>query len=79
MNDDLKNLKFEIEILNKRVSILEKKAKRQRIWSLLKLILSIIIIVGVSLYIYSIYQKVVTTIENSPLNSFLNQFDFSQK
>ena len=62
MNNEVMDLKNEIELLNERISILEKRDSRRRSLSYLKIIIKILIIGAIIFGIWRGYEYVVNEI-----------------
>ena len=62
MEAEIRELKQEISILNKRVEILEKKENQRRVYFYLRLLFKIILILGVAYGIWKGYEYVVKEI-----------------
>lgn len=58
MEEKLKKLETEIQVLNERVKYLEKKETRRRNLALFKFLISLGIIIFIFLTIYEFYQKI---------------------
>ena len=64
MEEEIRELKQEITILNKKVELLEKKENKRKAYFYLKLLLKIILILGVAYGIWQGYEYVVREIPN---------------
>ncbi len=64
MNDEIENLEEEIELLKKRISILEKSENRRRAAKYLSIIFKILMILIVCFGIWKAYDYVVNGIPN---------------
>ena len=64
MSDEVMELKDEIELLNERISILEKRDNRRRSLSYIKIIIKIVLIGAIIFGIWRGYEYVVHEIPN---------------
>ncbi len=64
MNEEVLDLKNEIEVLNERISVLERKESRRKALSYLKIILKIVLIGAIIFGIWRGYEYVVHEIPN---------------
>ena len=64
MNDELLDLKNEVEILNKRISVLEKHENRRKSLAYLKVLIKMILIGAIIFGIWRGYEYVVHEIPN---------------
>ena len=76
MEDEVKELKLEIEVLKKRLSHLEGIENRRKIFKIIKITIGVIVIIALALLIYSFYQQInefnnsITEFYNNPLKVF---------
>lgn len=59
MEEEIKKLNLEIEILKERISILEKIEQGRKIKNIIKITLSMIIIIIMGIVLYNFYQKLI--------------------
>ena len=64
MSDELLDLKNEVEILNKRISVLERSENRRKSFTYLKILLKMILIGAIIFGIWRGYEYVVHEIPN---------------
>ena len=64
MSDEVMELKDEIELLNERISVLEKRDNRRRSLSYIKIIIKIVLIGAIIFGIWRGYEYVVHEIPN---------------
>ena len=75
--DEIKNLKLEIDVLKRRISVLEAKERRRMIVKIIKIIIIMAIIVVIAIYGYKFYQQLVDyynqikSFTENPLQSFI--------
>ena len=74
MNNEVMDLKNEIELLNERISILEKRDSRRRSLSYLKIIIKILIIGAIIFGIWRGYEYVVNEIPHM-MEEKINDFN----
>ena len=77
MEDEIKDLKLEIEVLKKRVAALEAKERNRKIVKIIKTMIVIVLIILVVIYGYKLYQLIMNYYEEingileNPLKSIL--------
>ena len=77
MEEEVKRLKLEIDVLRKRVSELEKIERKRRSIRIIKALAIIVIIIIIAIYAYKWYDKImdfynqVNEFMNNPLKSIL--------
>lgn len=77
MNDDIKNLKLEIEVLKRRIASLEAIERRRNIVKIIKVVIIIIIVIVIFIFAYKWYNEImdfynqVKNFMNNPLKSFM--------
>ena len=59
MEEEIKKLKLEIEVLKERISSLERIEQGRKIKSIIKFIVTLVIIIIISLVLYNLYQKLI--------------------
>ena len=59
MEEEIKKLKLEIEVLKERISSLEIIEQGRKIKSIIKFIVTLVIIIIISLVLYNLYQKLI--------------------
>ena len=59
MEDEIKKLNLEIEVLKERISSLERIEQGRKIKSIIKFIVTLVIIIIISLVLYNFYQKLI--------------------
>ena len=64
MKDEVLELKEEIEILNKRIGILEKKENRRRAFTYIKVLVKVLLIGAIAFGIWKGYEYVVHEVPN---------------
>ena len=74
MEDEIKNLKLEIEVLKKRVASLESIERRKKIFGIIKLVLGIAFLIALALVAYYFYQQL-QGYYNQLNNMITNPFD----
>lgn len=67
MEEKLKELEVEIEVLKQRVNSLEKIETRRKIKTIIKTVVSLILLLIISFSIYNFYQKIVEIYESLPV------------
>ncbi len=77
MEEEIKSLKLEIEVLKKRIVYLEKIENRRKIVKIIKVVAIVIIIIVAAIYGYKLYKEIVNyynQIQNfmeNPLKAFM--------
>lgn len=77
MDDEVKKLKLEIDVLKKRISELEKIERKRKIVKIIKIVLIVIIVVIIGIFAYKWYQEMtdyynqIKDFVNNPLKSIL--------
>ena len=79
MEEEIKDLKLEIKVLKERISTLERIETRRKTFKILKVVIYLIVIMGIVIYIYTVYQNIMNAINNNPINSILDSFKISPK
>ncbi|MBR3660586.1 MAG: hypothetical protein IKN63_01615 [Bacilli bacterium] len=74
MEEEVKKLKLEIEVLKKRIATLEGIERRRKIFAIIKIVLIITIFVALALVGYQFYQKMMNYY-NQLNNIVTNPFD----
>lgn len=69
MEDRIKELELEIEVLDKRVKHLERIENRRKIISIIKTVIIIVLLGALAISLYDVYQKIMDF-----YNSFLVHF-----
>ena len=64
MEEEVKKLKFEIELLKKRISDLEDIERKRKIFKIIKVVVKLFIIIAIVLLIYSWYQQMIDKYES---------------
>ena len=70
MNNEIEELKLEIQVLKKRIEILEGIENRRKIFKIIKFLIYIIVIILVILFAYNFYNKIIDML-NNPLKGLL--------
>ena len=76
MNDEVKNLKLEIEVLKKRIAVLEGIENRRKIIKIIKAVIFVSIIIAIIIFGYKIYNNIMNyynqlnNMVNNPLSIF---------
>lgn len=70
MDDEIKNLKLEIEVLKKRVASLEAIENRRKIFKIIKIIIIIILVIIIGIVGYNFYKYLINYYEQ--LNNMIN-------
>ncbi len=71
--EDIKSLKLEIEVLKKRVEILENRERRRKIFAIIKAVLVVIVIIAIifaGLYLYQMIKGYYDQLNNMVTNPF---------
>jgi len=77
MEDEIKELKLEIGVLKKRIAHLEGIENRRKIFKIIKVTISIIILIAIALLIHSFYKQIsdfynsIVDFYNNPLKPFM--------
>ncbi len=77
MEDEIKNLKLEIDVLKKRISYLESKERNRKIIGIIKGIVIAVLLILIIIYGYKLLQEMmnyynqVKDVLNNPLKSLL--------
>ncbi len=77
MEDEIKNLKLEIDVLKKRISYLENKERNRKIIGIIKGIVITVLLILIIIYGYKLLQEMmnyynqVKDVLNDPLKSLL--------
>ncbi len=77
MEDEIKNLKLEIDVLKKRISYLESKERNRKIIGIIKGIVITVLLILIIIYGYKLLQEMmnyynqVKDVLNDPLKSLL--------
>lgn len=77
MEEELKNLKLEIQVLKKRISYLEAKERNRKIGKIIKIVFIAILLIVIAIYGYKWYKQIMdyyNEIKNfidNPVKSFL--------
>lgn len=77
MEDEIKNLKLEIDVLKKRISYLESKERNRKIIGIIKGIVIAVLLILIIIYGYKLLQEMmnyynqVKDVLNDPLKSLL--------
>ena len=78
MDEEIKNLKLEIEVLKKRIAHLEGIENRRKIVKIIKIVIIVVMIVAIGIFAYQWYGKImdyynqINNYLNNPLQGFLN-------
>ena len=75
MEEEIKNLKLEIQVLQKRVSELEKIEKRRKVFQMIKGIFTVFLVIAILLAGYFLYQKIMDMLK--PIMDLNNSFDLN--
>ena len=79
MEDKVKSLELEIEVLKQKVSVLEAKERNRKIFKMIKIIIAIVLLVLIFIFGYKLYQQLtnyynqIKDVIDNPLKSILNQ------
>ena len=82
MNEEINNLKLEIEVLKKRVASLESIERRRKISKIIKIAIYVVILIAVAMAGYKFYQQMsdyYNNINNMLTNPFSAFTDFTKK
>lgn len=68
MEKEIEKLKLDIKVLEKRISFLERKEKRRKIFSIIKIIFILTLVIFIVLKLYDYYQEIVKLYEPFLIN-----------
>ena len=78
MNNEVNELKLEIEVLKKRIEVLEGIENRRKVMKLIKAIIYVLLISAVLFAVYKFYQKInnyyndINNLVTDPFSAFTN-------
>lgn len=68
MEKEIEKLKLDIKVLEKRISFLERKEKRRKIFSIIKIIFILTLVIFIVIKLYNYYQEIVKLYEPFLIN-----------
>ena len=76
MNEEIKELKLEIEVLKKRIAVLEGIENRRKIVKIIKAVIVVALIIAIAIFGYKLYKDLlnyynqINNMVNNPLSIF---------